>query len=387
MAGNNSTDNDEILDRYLEGKSEISDQYRSTVTETPPRHLDRAVLSAARKALRARKPVAFSPFASDWHIPVSLAAVLVLSVALVVILREESELPSIEEPLQQARPEAQEDLRNGDNVAAVAAKKTLPAGTDGSAMERSARVPEPSPAPVLKESTAAEAVQDAGTEETAAAPEFDELFIAEERSKPGGRGSGLTTGDVEGVLSRPPPNTSGRQKPTVLRSESSAMLLAPSPPAASGNEVAAAEAPAAGSRSSEQKSSVQSAGKPRLIIRDLTGQWSGTATTTPVGPVAYDITFKPETADCISGTAHPGTHHTWTFCPGARGLTLDFLTDFRGNQTPIHFRQLAYNDGVYTFKAATHEFMEVLVFAGEASAWMKIFHYGKLHVEIQLKRK
>lgn len=119
----------------------------------------------------------------------------------------------------------------------------------------------------------------------------------------------------------------------------------------------------------------------------LRGNWTGTAVTTPIGPVAYDIQFQPAARDCLSGTAHPGTNHTWTFCLRDGSLNLDFLTDFRGNRMPIRFRQMVYKDGIYTFKADTHDFMEVLVFVDESTAWMKIFHYGKLHVEIRLTRK
>lgn len=387
MAGNNSSD-DDILNRYLEGKSELSDQYHTAASESPPRHLDRAVLTAARKAVGARRHIAFSPFASDWHIPVSLAAVLILSVAVVVIMRNESSMPPLEESLQQNSPQAQKNLQDKKHAGTPAAKTATPA------VEQSIQSLEPSPASTLTESAAGKPVPETGTAilrstrvETATVPEFDALFIPEQGSKPGGRSTEQIAGDVEGTVSRPHPANSERGESTAQRRVAPDMLKTPLPVPTTGEYKAAAPGSTAAVSGSREQRSGDRNGPLRQFIKALTGPWSGTAVTTPVGPVDYDITFRPVAGDCISGTAHPGTNHTWTFCISDKGLVLDFLTDFRGNNTPIHFQQSAYNDDVYTFKAATHKFMEVLVFAGETSAWMKIFHYGKLHVEIQLRRK
>jgi resuscitation-promoting factor RpfA len=61
--------------------------YRDTAGETPPAHVDAAILAAARREVGAR-PRALSAL-RRWRVPVSIAAVVVLSVSLVTVVREE----------------------------------------------------------------------------------------------------------------------------------------------------------------------------------------------------------------------------------------------------------------------------------------------------------
>jgi len=63
--------------------------YRAASTEEPPEHLDAAILAAARREAGSRPRLAGSPFSTAWAVPVSLAAVVVLSVSLVVVMRDE----------------------------------------------------------------------------------------------------------------------------------------------------------------------------------------------------------------------------------------------------------------------------------------------------------
>ncbi len=74
---------------YLAGDSALSASYRQVSSEQPSAHLDDAILAASRRAVKARPRYAFSPFASDWHVPLSLAAVLVLSLTVVVTVQKE----------------------------------------------------------------------------------------------------------------------------------------------------------------------------------------------------------------------------------------------------------------------------------------------------------
>lgn len=62
--------------------------YREAAGETPPAHLDAAILAAARREAGAR-PRSIGPKLRRWHVPVSIAAVLVVTVSLVVLMREE----------------------------------------------------------------------------------------------------------------------------------------------------------------------------------------------------------------------------------------------------------------------------------------------------------
>lgn len=66
----------------------VSAAYRDLGAEEPPRALDDAILAAARRSAR--------PWARRWAVPLSLAAVLVLSVT--VTLRIQHEQPALESP-------------------------------------------------------------------------------------------------------------------------------------------------------------------------------------------------------------------------------------------------------------------------------------------------
>jgi hypothetical protein len=62
--------------------------YREAAREGPPAHLDAAILAAARREVGAR-PCALSSVLRRWHVPVSIAAVVVVSVSLVILVKEE----------------------------------------------------------------------------------------------------------------------------------------------------------------------------------------------------------------------------------------------------------------------------------------------------------
>ena len=74
---------DRELDEFLSGSSPVSKEYRRVLgSESTPPELDQAVLKLARNSL---------PRASrrKWHLPLALAATVVLSFSVVVALREE----------------------------------------------------------------------------------------------------------------------------------------------------------------------------------------------------------------------------------------------------------------------------------------------------------
>ena len=102
--------------------SRISDLYQQSSQETPPAHVDRAVLDRARKSVRPR---AFSPFGNHWVAGGALASVVVLSVLLILILprQQESYAPGQDAmaPSADALPEMQREARSQpvDDAAAV----------------------------------------------------------------------------------------------------------------------------------------------------------------------------------------------------------------------------------------------------------------------------
>jgi hypothetical protein len=105
--------------------------YRALDAEEPPRALDEAILAAARRPLAAARQTARS-WTQRWSVPLSLAAVVVLSV--VVTLRIQHEQPGIEQPAP---------VRKEEQVARQAAEPIKPAADpDGPAAESVARAPQ-----------------------------------------------------------------------------------------------------------------------------------------------------------------------------------------------------------------------------------------------------
>lgn len=86
-------DDEELLREYLEGDSQLSRLYRRHADELPDPGLDARIRARARDAL-SRK-AARSPFAGHWVVPVSLAAVVVLSVSVVLLLPHPGSPPTI----------------------------------------------------------------------------------------------------------------------------------------------------------------------------------------------------------------------------------------------------------------------------------------------------
>jgi len=68
--------------------SRISDLYQQSSQETPPAHIDRAVMDRARKSVRRR---AYSPFGNNWVTGGAMVGVIVLSVLLLLDVPQELE--------------------------------------------------------------------------------------------------------------------------------------------------------------------------------------------------------------------------------------------------------------------------------------------------------
>jgi len=87
------------LERLLAASRELRARYREASVEEPSSALDEAIRAQARRAVGARPRSAGSPFSlSTWRLPLSLAAMLVLSVTLtVMVTRQDRRLPSADE--------------------------------------------------------------------------------------------------------------------------------------------------------------------------------------------------------------------------------------------------------------------------------------------------
>lgn len=167
---------------------ELSRLYRAGAREEPPAELDRRILAAARQqALRGRRP-RLRPLSSAWTVPVSLAAVIVLSVSLVLVVQLEHE--GARAPLLEGQPAPSADSAApaGDEAGTAAPGAERPQR----AVPREAREGEPGAAPAApspealrqREDSAAEARKRQEIRSGAGAPEAEMRAGERSRTKP-----------------------------------------------------------------------------------------------------------------------------------------------------------------------------------------------------------
>jgi hypothetical protein len=90
----NGADQDD-LDQMLMASRELRERYRTASQDEPSGAVDDALRAQARRAVGARPRSAGSPFGASWRVPLSIAAVLVVSATLtVMVVREDRHLPS-----------------------------------------------------------------------------------------------------------------------------------------------------------------------------------------------------------------------------------------------------------------------------------------------------
>ena len=83
--------------------AKVSARYRELAREEPPRHVDDAILAAARRATTSRPAPLVAPSGRRrWYVPVAAAAIIVLAVA--VTVHVERQQPDFEVAEQQAAP-------------------------------------------------------------------------------------------------------------------------------------------------------------------------------------------------------------------------------------------------------------------------------------------
>lgn len=106
---------------------DISQRYRELAREEPPRHIDDAILAAARRAA--------APRARRWYIPLAAAAVLVLAVA--IAIQVDQRQPDTE-ALVSAPPEQKQESFSQDPKPAPPPAES-PAAVAGSRESRAER--------------------------------------------------------------------------------------------------------------------------------------------------------------------------------------------------------------------------------------------------------
>lgn len=115
----------DAFESYLQSESALSRAYKATANETAPVELDTRILERARQALHREARVARSLFANNWLTPVSLAAVLVLTVGLVTFMFEKTDTPllpetvpapSLDSALEEEAPLIRDRAREADDT-------------------------------------------------------------------------------------------------------------------------------------------------------------------------------------------------------------------------------------------------------------------------------
>ncbi len=90
--------------------ADLTARYRAAAQDAPPAALDDAIRAAARRAVGARpRPAGFS-FGDSWRSSLSIAAVMVLSVSIVILMREEA--PELSAPPRADSPPADTKLES-----------------------------------------------------------------------------------------------------------------------------------------------------------------------------------------------------------------------------------------------------------------------------------
>jgi hypothetical protein len=87
----NQSREDSDLDALLIRKSDVSRAWLAASTEEPSVAVDDAIRAAARRAVSAGPQASRTSFAVRWRIPLSIAAVLVVSASLTVLVSEEKQ--------------------------------------------------------------------------------------------------------------------------------------------------------------------------------------------------------------------------------------------------------------------------------------------------------
>ena len=111
---------DQKLEQYLEGKDGLSQKYQQVSAESPPHEIDEAILASSRRAVSAKPVSVVAPFSTRWHVPLSIAAVVVLSVIVVFNIPDyESELryePAYDMPEMETSGKMSGDEMDGNEM-------------------------------------------------------------------------------------------------------------------------------------------------------------------------------------------------------------------------------------------------------------------------------
>lgn len=132
----------------------LDSAYRATARDEPPRELDERILAAAHRAVNARPAAAGRSFAQRWRVPVALAATVVLSATVTLMIYESEKSPPALE------------MRRDEGLREQRAAPASPPAKDAGKLEAGTSAPTPSAEPgVTGARSKIEAPRGAGNEE------------------------------------------------------------------------------------------------------------------------------------------------------------------------------------------------------------------------------
>jgi len=134
---------------------QLSRLYREADRIEPPRALDAAILAAAREAVKPAPPR--RAWWQAWTLPMGVAATVVLTVTLTLMVQQEQERPMSEAPPTQGAP-ATAPQEKPDAAADLAVKPAAPREAKQEAVKREAEGPAVAPAPAPETAAPAGAV-------------------------------------------------------------------------------------------------------------------------------------------------------------------------------------------------------------------------------------
>jgi hypothetical protein len=79
---------DRELEQLLAETAGLKQRYRASSQDEPPAAMDNAIRAAARREVRAKPRLAGSPFSGSWRIPLSIAALVVVSATVTLLIAE-----------------------------------------------------------------------------------------------------------------------------------------------------------------------------------------------------------------------------------------------------------------------------------------------------------
>lgn len=108
-----SNQHDKDLDDFLAGDSPVSDLYRKSAGISTPKALDDRIINQAHQAIEQHH-AGYSPFSGRWIVPASLAAVIVISITVIMqVPVHESSSPGLMSELEAVKKQAEQDSLAG----------------------------------------------------------------------------------------------------------------------------------------------------------------------------------------------------------------------------------------------------------------------------------